>query len=138
MAAATLAAHGIAAAWWEAVMDQGSPLVIGAWRWGCLLMLGRHDWPAAHNDGDDGWIEPVRVAYTASVLPARIKQNPCNVCYRGSACKILAMTYSRMGNATLPSAQLRFTAEFGMESGGSTTLWSPETGSDALHPNTGK
>ena len=29
------------------------------------------------------------------------------------------------GKATLPSARLRFTSEFGMGSGGSTTLWSP-------------
>ena len=29
------------------------------------------------------------------------------------------------GSPTLPSALLRFTSEFGMESGGSTTLWSP-------------
>ncbi len=29
------------------------------------------------------------------------------------------------GDPTLPSALLRFTAEFGMESGGSITLWSP-------------
>ena len=37
----------------------------------------------------------------------------------------LAVTYSRMAGATLPSAQLRFTSEFGMESGGSTTLLPP-------------
>ncbi len=29
------------------------------------------------------------------------------------------------GNPTLPSALLCFTSEFGMESGGSTMLWSP-------------
>ncbi len=29
------------------------------------------------------------------------------------------------GSPTLPSALLRFTSEFGMESGGSTMLWSP-------------
>ncbi len=29
------------------------------------------------------------------------------------------------GNPTLPSALFRFTSEFGMESGGSKTLWSP-------------
>ncbi len=34
------------------------------------------------------------------------------------------MTYSRMGHATLPSAQVRFTSEFGMGSGGSGPLWS--------------
>ena len=39
--------------------------------------------------------------------------------------KPLAMTYSCMASATLPSARLRFTSEFGMGSGGSTTLWSP-------------
>ena len=34
------------------------------------------------------------------------------------------MTYSHMGPPTLPSAQLRFTSEFGMGSGGTTTLLS--------------
>ena len=34
------------------------------------------------------------------------------------------MSYSHMGTPTLPSAQLRFTSEFGMESGGTTTLLS--------------
>ena len=37
----------------------------------------------------------------------------------------LAMSYSRMANATLPSALPRFTSEFGMGSGGSTALWPP-------------
>ena len=36
----------------------------------------------------------------------------------------LAMSYSHMGTPTLPSAQLRFTSEFGMGSGGTTALWS--------------
>mgnify|MGYP000172385864 CR=1 FL=1 len=36
------------------------------------------------------------------------------------------MTYSHMGTPTLPSAQLRFTSEFGMGSGGSTVLLSPD------------
>ena len=36
----------------------------------------------------------------------------------------LAMTYSHMGTPTLPSAQLRFTSEFGMGSGGATALLS--------------
>ena len=35
------------------------------------------------------------------------------------------MTYSHMGPPTLPSAQLHFTSEFGMGSGGSTMLWLP-------------
>ncbi len=39
--------------------------------------------------------------------------------------RCLAVTYSHMANATLPSAQLRFTSEFGMESGGSTALLPP-------------
>ena len=34
------------------------------------------------------------------------------------------MTYSHMGTPTLPSAQLRFTSEFGMGSGGTTMLLS--------------
>ena len=34
------------------------------------------------------------------------------------------MTYSRMGDATLPSAMQRFTSEFGKGSGGSTALLS--------------
>ena len=34
------------------------------------------------------------------------------------------MTYSHMANATLPSAMYRFTSEFGMGSGGSSTLMS--------------
>ena len=37
----------------------------------------------------------------------------------------LAVSYSRMANATLPSALPRFTSEFGMGSGGSTALWPP-------------
>ena len=37
----------------------------------------------------------------------------------------LAMTYFHMNNATLSSALSRFTAEFGMGSGGSNSLWSP-------------
>ena len=35
------------------------------------------------------------------------------------------MTYSHMGTPTLPSAMHRFTSEFGMESGGTSTLLSP-------------
>jgi hypothetical protein len=34
----------------------------------------------------------------------------------------LAVTYSCMAGATLPSAQVRFTSEFGMGSGGTTPL----------------
>lgn len=37
----------------------------------------------------------------------------------------LAVHYSRMATATLPSSQLRFTSEFGMGSGGSTALLPP-------------
>ncbi len=36
------------------------------------------------------------------------------------------MTYSHMGTPTLPSALLRFTSEFGMGSGGSKVLLSPD------------
>ena len=38
----------------------------------------------------------------------------------------LVMSYSHMGTPTLPSALLRFTSEFGMDSGGTTVLLSPD------------
>ena len=41
-----------------------------------------------------------------------------------SRIRSLAMSYSHMGTPTLPSAQLRFTSEFGMGSGGTTALLS--------------
>ena len=47
---------------------------------------------------------------------------------RASQClstnRSLAMSYSHMGTPTLPSAQLRFTSEFGKGSGGTTALLS--------------
>ncbi len=43
---------------------------------------------------------------------------------RASLNRSLAMSYSHMGPPTLPSALLRFTSEFGMESGGTTALLS--------------
>ena len=43
---------------------------------------------------------------------------------RASLNRNLAMSYSHMGTPTLPSALLRFTSEFGMESGGATALLS--------------
>src|SRR5690606_38200862 len=55
------------------------------------------------------------------------KKNPHRV-GGGFGIKPLAMTYSCMAGATLPLAQLRFTSEFGMGSGGSTALWSPGKG----------
>ena len=39
--------------------------------------------------------------------------------------RCLTVSYSRMANATLPSALQRFTSEFGMGSGGSTALLPP-------------
>ncbi len=44
---------------------------------------------------------------------------------RGCLNNELAMTYSHMGNPTLPSALRGFTSEFGKGSGGSLLLWSP-------------
>src|SRR5690606_25780301 len=44
---------------------------------------------------------------------------------RGFRFKSLAVTYSRMGKPTLPSALDVFTSEFGMGSGGSRPLWPP-------------
>ena len=43
---------------------------------------------------------------------------------RASLIRSLAMSYSHMGTPTLPSALTHFTAEFGMGSGGSTSLLS--------------
>ena len=43
---------------------------------------------------------------------------------RATLNRSLAMSYSHMGTPTLPSAQLRFTSEFGMDSGGTTALLS--------------
>ena len=43
------------------------------------------------------------------------------------------MTYSHMANATLPSAMLRFTSEFGKGSGGSRVLWSSGVTGNAYH-----
>ena len=45
--------------------------------------------------------------------------------------RLPALTYSHMASATLPSAMTRFTSEFGMDSGGSTSLWAP--GKRVLH-----
>ena len=39
--------------------------------------------------------------------------------------KSLAVSYSHMANATLPSALQRFTSVFGMDTGGSTALSPP-------------
>ena len=53
------------------------------------------------------------------------KKTPCLIktgCFRNNE---LAMTYSHMGNPTLPSAQRGFTSEFGKGSGGSLLLLSP-------------
>ena len=44
---------------------------------------------------------------------------------RGALNNELAMTYSHMGNPTLPSARRGFTSEFGKGSGGSLLLLSP-------------
>ncbi len=43
------------------------------------------------------------------------------------------MSYSHMGDPTLPSAMLRFTSEFEMESGGATALLSPENWLQKYH-----
>src|SRR5690348_18363419 len=44
----------------------------------------------------------------------------------GFRLKPLAVSYSCMANAKLPSALVRFTSEFGMGSGGTTPLWRSE------------
>ena len=47
--------------------------------------------------------------------------------YKGwvSLNKSLAVTYFHMGTPTLSSALSRFTSEFGMDSGGTNSLWPP-------------
>ena len=52
------------------------------------------------------------------------KNTPCQMT-GGVLNNELAMTYSHMGNPTLPSALRGFTSEFGKGSGGSLLLWSP-------------
>src|SRR3989338_1632670 len=56
----------------------------------------------------------------------RIAQSkkPRSLMERGFSDRSLTMTYSHIGNPTLPSAMLRFTSEFGKGSGGSTALLS--------------
>ena len=51
----------------------------------------------------------------------------------GVTYKSLAVTYSHTANAALPSALARFTSEFGMESGGSTSLLPPGKGCEAAN-----
>ena len=59
---------------------------------------------------------------TAFEKTAVIKKAPS---YEGALNNELAMTYSHMGNPTLPSARRGFTSEFGKGSGGSLLIWSP-------------
>ena len=53
------------------------------------------------------------------------KKSPYLIRVRGISNNELAMTYSHMGNPTLPSALRGFTSEFGKGSGGSLLLLSP-------------
>ena len=46
--------------------------------------------------------------------------------HQGVHIRSLAVSYSRIGNPTLPSPQLRFTSEFEMDSGGPTALLPPD------------
>ena len=57
------------------------------------------------------------------IINFRIKRNPRHLV--GGLNNELAMTYSHMGNPTLPSALRGFTSEFGKGSGGSLLLLSP-------------
>ncbi|CCG94051.1 hypothetical protein MARHY0558 [Marinobacter nauticus ATCC 49840] len=57
-------------------------------------------------------------------FPAGNKKPPAAKLSGVLGIRSLTMTYSHMGNATLPSAQVCFTSEFGMGSGGSRPLWS--------------
>ena len=55
----------------------------------------------------------------------KAKKNLCRLPNKGFLYKILALTYFYMATATLSSAQVGFTSEFGMDSGGSQQLWTP-------------
>ena len=55
-------------------------------------------------------------------MPGAPIKNPSTCWYWGLGIRRLTMTYSHMGNATLPSALVCFTSEFGMGSGGSHSL----------------
>lgn len=61
----------------------------------------------------------------AESKPLSCGQNKTPIAFAiGVSNLILTMTYFTWGNPTLPSAMHRFTAEFGMGSGGSNALWS--------------
>ena len=74
-----------------------------------------------------GWLMTKRREYLRWILPfwpiSGNKKARSNE--RASSIGCLAVSYSRMANATLPSALQRFTSEFGMGSGGSTALLPP-------------
>ena len=61
----------------------------------------------------------------AATYYLRLAKSPALASRASGSMRSLAVNYSRIANATLPSSQLRFTSEFGMESGGSTALLPP-------------
>ncbi len=74
------------------------------------------------------FLNPVFAALLCKYFIARITINKKAPVFRLGLFYLigsLAVYYSRMAYATLPSSQLRFTSEFGMDSGGSTALLPP-------------
>ncbi len=67
----------------------------------------------------------VYVSFLRNIIGANAK-NPSILRSTGFSNRSLAVSYSRMATATLPSPQLRFTTEFEMDSGGTTALLPPD------------
>ena len=66
-------------------------------------------------------------------MPSPTKsQNPAVLLQRGRFNSIWRCPTLTWGNPTLPSALRHFTSEFGMESGRTTALWSPEYSVDDI------
>ena len=66
------------------------------------------------------------VIVETGIKPAPTKVKTPQYCYNGVGYSIWRCPTLTWGIPTLPSALRHFTSEFGMESGRTTALWSPE------------
>ena len=71
---------------------------------------------------------PTRGAFWPAGWPVRAKEKTPTEFGEGFLDKAPGGDLLLHGQATLPSARLRFTSEFGMGSGGTTALWPPGKG----------
>ena len=73
-------------------------------------------------------LPPALTHFTSGIFQHHFSENKSkkarSISYGLFLNRSLAMTYSHMGTPTLPSAQLRFTSEFGKGSGGAIVLLS--------------